>query len=47
MDFEIEYAIIRLHDIARLVEEKIGVGELSKHIRDCADQLNNLNKVLE
>ena len=27
MDFEIEYAIIRLHDIARLVEEKIGFGD--------------------
>ena len=47
MDFEIEYAVIRLHDIARLVEEKIGTGELSKRIRDCADLLNNLNKALE
>ena len=47
MDFEIEYAVIRLHDIARLVEEKMGVGELSKRIRECADLLNDLNKAAE
>ena len=45
MDFEIEYAIIRLHDIARLIEEKVGVGELSQDIRKCADRLNELSKV--
>ena len=44
MDFEIEYAIIRLHDIASLVEEKIGFGELSKDLRACADRLSDLNK---
>ena len=47
MDFEIEYAVIRLHDIARLVEEKIGTGQLSKHICDCANLLNDLNKAPE
>jgi uncharacterized protein YecA (UPF0149 family) len=45
MDFDIEYLIIRLHDIAREVEQKIGVGELSEDIRACADRLNDLNKV--
>lgn len=44
MDFEIEYLIIRLHDIARVVEEKVGVGELSKDIRACADRLSDINK---
>jgi hypothetical protein len=44
MDFDIEYLVIRLHDIAREVEQKIGVSELSKDIRACADRLSNLNK---
>jgi hypothetical protein len=45
MDFELEYAVIRLHDIARLIEEKVGVGELSQDIRSCADRLSELSKV--
>ena len=44
MDFELEYAVIRLHDIARLIEENIGVGELSRDIRKCADRLSELSK---
>ena len=44
MDFDIEYLVIRLHDIAREVEQKIGVGELSRDIRACADRLSDLNK---
>jgi hypothetical protein len=47
MDFELEYAVIRLHDLARLIEEKIGFGELSKDIRKCADRVSDLNKVVE
>jgi uncharacterized protein YecA (UPF0149 family) len=47
MDFDIEYLVIRLHDIAREVEQKIGVGELSKDIRSCADRLSDYNKVAE
>jgi len=44
MDFDIEYLIIRLHDIAREVEQKIGVSKLSQDIRACADRLSDLNK---
>ena len=44
MDFDIEYLVIRLHDIAREVEQKIGVGALSKDIRACADRLSDVNK---
>ena len=44
MDFDIEYLIIRLHDIAQEVEQKIGVGKLSQDIRACADRLSDLNK---
>ena len=47
MNFEIEYAVIRLHDIARLVEETIGAGKLSEDIRACADRLSECNKVVE
>ena len=47
MDFDIEYLVIRLHDIAREVEQKVGIGELSKDIRECADRLSDLNKVTE
>jgi uncharacterized protein YecA (UPF0149 family) len=44
MDFNIEYLVIRLHDIAREVEQQVGVGELSRDIRACADRLSDLNK---
>jgi hypothetical protein len=47
MDFDIEYLVIRLHDIAREIEQKIGVGELSKEIRSCADRLSDCNKVVK
>ena len=44
MDFDIEYLVIRLHDIAREVEQQVGVSELSRDIRACADRLSNLNR---
>jgi hypothetical protein len=47
MNFDIEYLVIRLHDIAREVEQKVGVGELSNDIRRCADQLSECNKVVK
>ena len=47
MDFDIEYLVIRLHDIAREVEQKIGVSELSRDIRSCADRLSDSNKAVE
>ena len=47
MDFDIEYLIIRLHDVAREVEQRVGFEELSKDIRKCADRLSELNKAIE
>jgi hypothetical protein len=47
MDFDIEYLVIRLHDIAREVEQKIGAGELSKDIRTCADRLSDCDKIVK
>ena len=47
MDFDIEYLVIRLHDIAREIEQKIGVGELSNDIRACADRLSDCNQAVK
>jgi len=33
-------AVIQLHDIARLVEEEVGEGDLSSSIRHAADRLH-------
>ncbi len=40
----IEERIIQLHDIARHVEQEIGVGQLSEDIRKTADRLSDLLK---
>jgi hypothetical protein len=42
MNFKDE--IIKLHDIARKIEQEIGVGQLSEDIRKAADRLNMLVK---
>ena len=36
--------IIKLHDIARKIEQEIGVGQLSEDIRKAADRLSALLK---
>lgn len=38
-------AVIKLHDIARIIEQEIGQGKLSADLRDCADRLAVLIKV--
>jgi len=47
VDFDLEYLVIRLHDIAREVEQRVGFGQLSQDIRACADRLSELNKAAE
>ena len=47
MNFDIEYLVIRLHDIAREIEQKIGDSKLSKDIRSCADRLSDCNTVVK
>jgi len=37
-----EEDIIKLHDIARKIEQEIGVGQLSQDIRKAADRLHEL-----
>lgn len=39
-----EDEVIKLHEIARKVEQEIGVGQLSESIREAADKLSNLIK---
>lgn len=36
-------AVIALHDIARLVHQEVGEGNLSDDIRNCADRLHVLS----
>jgi hypothetical protein len=40
----LDQAVIKLHDLARIVEREIGVGLLSEDIRKSADRLNELLK---
>ena len=42
VDYELKDSIVTLHDIARTVESKIGVGTISQKIRNSADDLNCL-----
>ena len=43
---ELEMAVFELHDIARLLEQHIGQGQLSDDVRKCADRLHELLKPL-
>lgn len=42
--FNLLDSVIKLHDIARLIEQEIGQGNLSDDVRNCADRLNVLLK---
>lgn len=42
---QLNQSVIKLHDIARLVEQEIGQGQLSMDLRNCADRLAMLIKV--
>lgn len=37
-------AVIKLHEVARLIELQIGKGQLSEDVRNCADRLSDLLK---
>jgi hypothetical protein len=40
----LEDVVIKLHDLARIVEREIGEGNLSHDIRNCADRVSILVK---
>lgn len=42
--FKLLDSAITLHDIARLIEQEIGQGNLSDDVRNCANRLNFLLK---
>ena len=46
-DDQMANAVIKLHDIARMVESKIGRGLLSDDIRDCANRLHVIARPLK
>lgn len=43
-DNEMADAVIALHNIARMVEHKVGRGLLSEDIRDCANRLHAITR---
>lgn len=45
MNDRLNDAVIQLHNIARQIEEEIGIGKLSEDLRNAADRLHNLIKV--
>ena len=42
-NLELVDAVIALHEIARLVADEIGIGQLHDDIRNCADRLHVLS----
>jgi hypothetical protein len=47
MNPQLDQAVIDLHNIARLIESQIGIGNLSSDIRDCADRLHTLTQPMK
>ena len=41
-NYELQDKIIQLHDIARVVEQQMGAGQLSDDIRNVADRLSEI-----
>jgi hypothetical protein len=41
-NYELGDNVIQLHDIARVVEQQLGVGQLSEDIRKVADRLSEI-----
>ena len=46
-DDKLVEAVIQLHNIARMVESKIGRGLLSDDIRDCANRLHMITRPIK
>jgi len=38
-------AVVALHEIASVVEQEVGVGQLSEDLRKCADRLHELSLI--
>jgi len=46
-NYNLEDAVIQLHNIARLIESKIGSGSLAQDVRKSADSLNTILRPLK
>lgn len=46
-DDQMADAVIKLHEIARMIESRIGRGLLSDDIRDCAARLHTITRPLK
>lgn len=44
IDGNLSEAVISLHDIARLIEQRLGKSNLTEDVRQCADRLHELLK---
>jgi hypothetical protein len=38
----LEDAVIKMHDLARIIESELGVGQLSQDVRRSADRLSEV-----
>ena len=45
IDVRLIDAVIKLHEAARVVEQDVGQGTLSKDIRKCANRLSDMMKL--
>lgn len=43
----LDQAVIKLHEVARLIEQQLGKGQLSEDVRECADRLSDLLSPIE
>ncbi len=43
----LDQAVIKLHEVARLIEQQLGKGQLSEDVRECADRLSDLLNPIE
>lgn len=46
-DNQLADAVIQLHNIARMIESKIGRGLLSDDVRDCANRLHVITRPIK
>jgi hypothetical protein len=46
-DDKLAEAVIQLHDIARMIESRIGRGLLSDDVRDCANRLHMITQPIK
>ena len=46
-DDQLADAVIKLHEIARMIESRIGRGLLSDDVRDCANRLHMITRPIQ